>query len=38
MATAEKAPGVDDSPESCPELDDEYFAQIGKIIHNLVCI
>lgn len=32
MTSVEKAPGVDESPESCPELDDEYFAQIGKIL------
>lgn len=31
MTSIVKAPGVEDSPESCPELDDDYFDSIGKI-------
>lgn len=29
MADVEKPPG-EESPESCPELDDDYFASIGE--------
>ena len=35
MTSVEKEPGADESPESCPELDDEYFAKIGKEILGL---